>query len=663
MPVVAAASRTGAAAAVFAGLAPFAFHGRVAVRRSGALATGLDAACRGVGADSNEAGGDKVRERGAPSRTTRSEQAADDVESLPGIRFPDDRSERLLAITAAIADAVTTEQVFEAVVDQVGTALSASSSALILARPELGIAQLVRAIGYSPAAQAMLASTPLSGPDSFPALESLRTGEPVWIARTEDIRQRHPNLTAVMTPGRSYSVACLPVVAQGRILGSLAFTFEGSRGPLTDDDKSFLLLSARHSGQALERLRLFAAEQEGRVRAELLYGLARAVIGADKVEEVFEAALDAIRLGLGSERASILVFDAAGVMRFRGWRNLSEAYRRAVEGHSPWTREARDPQPILSGDVEADPAMASYLPVFRREGIGAVAFVPLVAGGRLIGKFMVYYPSRRELGKSEMDLARALANHVAAAIARFQSLAELQETVRFNEMFTGILGHDLRNPLAAISMAARVAMGRDGSADLLKPLSRIVNSGARMSRMIDQLLDFTRIRMVGGVPVNRTRVDLVPILSQVMDELDDAHPEWTLRMQEVGDTQGMWDPDRLSQVFSNLVANALQHGRPEGGVTVIVDGSVPELVRIEVRNAGSIPAERLGSLFEPLAGGRAHVRTTRGLGLGLHITRELVRAHGGKIDVSSDEERGTTFAVVLPREGDISAKSPAALSS
>ena len=150
------------------------------------------------------------------------------------------------------------------------------------------------------------------------------------------------------------------------------FTFDGARGPLTEEDKTFLLLAARHSGQALERLRLFAAEQEGRVRAELLYGLARAVIGADRVELVFEAALDAIRLGLGADRAAILVLDSAGVMRFRSWRNLSDEYRRAVEGHSPWGRGAHDPQPVVVPDVETDASMAPFptcsKPRFARSG-------------------------------------------------------------------------------------------------------------------------------------------------------------------------------------------------------------------------------------------------------------------------------------------------------
>jgi signal transduction histidine kinase len=423
-------------------------------------------------------------------------------------------------------------------------------------------------------------------------------------------------------------------------------TFEDARA-LDDEEAQFLLLIARYSGQALERLRLLAVEQQHRVRAELLYKLAAAVISAGRVEEIFDAALDAIARALGTDRASVLLFDGEGVMRFRAWRNLSDPYRAAVEGHSPWPVGARDPQPIVSGDVEADPTMAAYLSLFKAEQIGALAFIPLVGDGRLIGKFMVYYTRPRELTAQELELARAIANHVAAAVLRFRSLAQLQQTVHLNEMFAGILGHDLRNPLAAIITSARLAMKRAENDRIEKPLSRILSSGDRMTRMIDQLLDLTRVRLGGGIPILPTECDLLPVVRQVIDELDGAHPASTLHATSLGDTSGSWDQDRLSQLFSNLVGNAVQHGVAAGVVAVTVDGRGVDSVRVAVHNRGVIPTDRLATLFEPLAAQRLQKST--GLGLGLFITRELVRAHGGSIDVRSEQSAGTTFTVVLPR--------------
>src|SRR5581483_6077952 len=115
-----------------------------------------------------------------------------------------------------------------------------------------------------------------------------------------------------------------------------------------------------------------------RTQAEQLYRFAQAVVTAERVEQVFEAALDAIELSLGTSRASILLFDSEGVMRFRAWRGLSPEYRRAVDGHSPWKPDAMAPAPVLVPDVDADPAWAPYLQVFRAEGISALAFIPLV---------------------------------------------------------------------------------------------------------------------------------------------------------------------------------------------------------------------------------------------------------------------------------------------
>jgi signal transduction histidine kinase len=388
---------------------------------------------------------------------------------------------------------------------------------------------------------------------------------------------------------------------------------------------------------------------QARERAELLYRLVGGVVDANTVDDVFAAALDAIGTALQAPRASILVFDRQGTMRFRAWRGLSESYRHAVEGHSPWARDAQNPPPIAVTDVETDPTMTAYLPLFRAEGIGALAFIPLLAGGRLIGKFMVYYDRSRALSAHELGLGIAIANHVASAIVRYSAVQELEQAVRFNEMFTAILGHDLRNPLGGILATAEMAIRRPESDRFLKPLGRIIASGKRMARMIDQLLDFTRARVGTGIPLELKRIDVVPLARQVLDELAVAHREWPFRIDHVGDTGGVWDDDRLCQVFSNLVGNAIQHGVAEHGVEVHIDGSAAHAIRIRVRNMGAIPAELIPRIFDPLTGGERRREKSNGLGLGLFITQQIAKAHGGQVEVMSTEAEGTTFSVLLPR--------------
>jgi signal transduction histidine kinase len=197
--------------------------------------------------------------------------------------------------------------------------------------------------------------------------------------------------------------------------------------------------------------------------------------------------------------------------------------------------------------------------------------------------------------------------------------------------------------------SAHLALRRSEADKLTTPLLRIVTSGARMSRMIDQLLDFTRVRVGAGIPLVPRRLDLVPLLRQVMDELDDAYPDWVLTLEQQGDTWGTWDPDRLSQVFSNVVANSLQHGIPEEGLRVSIEGNAPDAVVVEVHNKGTVPDVLLPKLFEPMTGGQHRRDKSRGLGLGLYISQEILKAHGGRIDVRSSGKEGTTFTVLLPR--------------
>jgi signal transduction histidine kinase len=504
----------------------------------------------------------------------------------------------------------------------------------------------------------------LHSPLRMPVLDALAGDAPVWLGSQAELLERYPHLGPIVTAGRTYRISCLPIIVHGRRLGCLAFTFEGP--PVVQvEQRYFKQLIARYAGQALERLRLLDAERHSRAlaesaaarteaarhRAELLYRLVHEVNAATTAEQVYEAAMDAIERGLAAPRSAILAFDAAGVMRFRAWRGLSDTYRAAVEGHSPWGREVREPRPVVVADVEQEPTLGAFLPVLRREGIAALGFHPLVSSGRLIGKFMVYHDRPHTLGAHELEMAQAIADHAATAMTRFANLAELQQTVHFNEMFTGMLGHDLRNPLGAIMTSAQLTMRRTTAENLVKPLSRILSSGERMARMIDQLLDFTRIRVGSGIRIEPQPVDLWPLLRQVIDELEGTHPGVMLRLQlkEGSSTTGLWDADRLSQVFSNLVANAVRHGISEHGVTITVDGRAADGVQVWVHNMGGIALTLLPTLFEPMTTSERRRDRSQGLGLGLYISQQIVQAHRGQIEVTSDEVSGTTFAVRLPR--------------
>jgi len=221
---------------------------------------------------------------------------------------------------------------------------------------------------------------------------------------------------------------------------------------------------------------------------------------------------------------------------------------------------------------------------------------------------------------------------------RDQLLAETQRYARLMEVFIGVLTHDLRNPLTAIITASHMLKDEQD----FRVAMRIRQSADRMGRMIDQLLDFSRIKMGAGLPLDTRQIDLAPLGRMVLGELQAAYPDRRLTIHERGSLWGSWDRDRLAQLLSNLGGNACQHG--DDPIEISLDGSDPTVVRIAIKNSGSIPDELIGDLFEP----GARRGSSGGLGLGLYIAQQIAAAHGGSIQVTSSETT-TRFLVEMPR--------------
>jgi PAS domain S-box-containing protein len=240
---------------------------------------------------------------------------------------------------------------------------------------------------------------------------------------------------------------------------------------------------------------------------------------------------------------------------------------------------------------------------------------------------------------------------IEAAVAIYQDVTERKQSDRFRELFVGMLGHDLRNPLACIATGAGLLLQRGAlSPDDARVAERIDRAGDRMKRMIDQILDLTRSRLGGGIPVVPLPVELHDLVRRIVAELEAAHPGRTIRLSTSGEPRWQCDADRLGQAISNLVGNALEHTDPADPVDVSVTQPGAE-VRIAVHNGGSpIPAELLGVMFDPFRSCPATraKRASPGLGLGLYISQQIVASHGGRIEVTSSAEAGTTFTVILP---------------
>jgi len=440
-------------------------------------------------------------------------------------------------------------------------------------------------------------------------------------------------------------------------------------GRARSDDRSEREQALNHSVRLLRRLVWDLRRRER--DADQLMRVTTAIAEAVTPDQVFEAIVDETANVMAASSVGLWIVD--GEQRVRLVRSLG--YTDAAQAHfTEMLVDSKPRLPALDAIVRNEPLWLTsktellelypHLAEFvSAERPYSVACLPLQLHDHVFGALTFTFEGASPIDAERKTFLTLVARRSSQALERLHLVdverctrervevlnAELQQIVRFNEMFTAILGHDLRNPLAAITTAAQLALNRKQPEKISKPLTRILASSRRMARMIDQLLDFTRLRSGAGVPIECSSVDMGQVVRQVVDEIDYANPEWTLELQQHGDTAGHWDPDRLSQLFSNLVGNAVRHGAIEQGVRVRIDGNDHSTVSVSVHNGGAIHPDILPSVFDPMTGVRERRARSQGLGLGLFISNQVARAHGGSIDVQSSPEAGTTFTVSLPR--------------
>ncbi len=230
------------------------------------------------------------------------------------------------------------------------------------------------------------------------------------------------------------------------------------------------------------------------------------------------------------------------------------------------------------------------------------------------------------------------------------------------DMFLAILSHDLRNPLNSIGMSAQLIPGaRNDNLERTELAGQVSAGVAVMTRMISDLLDYTRTRLGAGMPVDRAPMDLGKLCREVVAEFQSGNPDVTITLASTGDLTGEWDRARLRQVISNLLGNAIQHGNRSAPNALMLKGEDHQVV-FTIHNHGTpIPPGELAKVFDPLARGagsqKPKINRPGSIGLGLYIARELVHAHGGTIGVTSSAEAGTVFTFHIPRHCPVIPKS------
>jgi signal transduction histidine kinase len=312
--------------------------------------------------------------------------------------------------------------------------------------------------------------------------------------------------------------------------------------------------------------------------------------------------------------------------------------------------------PIVIEHASADPRYCHH-EAPKRYQIESYVSVPIIrANGTYFGNLSALDPSPAKVAEPRIlsmftEFAALIASQLDHQVRQEQehrALLDERAAGELREQFIAILGHDLRNPLHAVYASGDMLERRLTDPQSLAFVSRIKTNVQRMSALIDDVLDFARGRLGGGIGLELTDVDNINAgLATVVQELQDAQPGCEIISHISVNRAVRCDLGRLQQVASNLLENALTHGLPHSPVRISARADENDLV-LEVWNAGEpIPAESLGKIFEPFW--RHSVSASRnGLGLGLHICSQIVRAHSGRISVASTRENGTQFTARLP---------------
>jgi signal transduction histidine kinase len=243
----------------------------------------------------------------------------------------------------------------------------------------------------------------------------------------------------------------------------------------------------------------------------------------------------------------------------------------------------------------------------------------------------------------------AIDQALAESITRFTNNLDASK-----DLFLGILGHDLKNPLGAITMSAHLINKKGPLNDLQKLLSeQITDSAERIGKIVTDLLDLTRARLGSGIPVQKQTMNFGETTNKIVEEIKVRHPDRTILFEVTGNVKGEGDTARIEQVISNLCGNAIQYGQADTPITVVVKQEA-ETITISVHNLGKpIPASAIATIFDSLVrgpDGDIQQRTgSTNLGLGLYIAKMIVISHRGDLSVKSNDADGTTFTASFPK--------------
>ncbi|HLL55846.1 MAG TPA: GAF domain-containing protein, partial [Myxococcaceae bacterium] len=571
-----------------------------------------------------------------------------------------DRTDGLQRLTAAISRALTTQEVAAVVVRQGLEVLGAQNGAVWLLTPDGRGLELLQVEHGDPVMVRDFRRLLLAA--DVPISEAVRTRAPVWVEAWEKQQHRYPAASEWMrTPPNGLSMACLPLEAENRVFGGLAFSFEGSRR-FSDEDRGFLEVLAGICAQGLERARLYESERRARERLALLASASEQLAASLEYETTLQTVA-----GLGVPALADFCFldvrDSEGEVR-RVARAASERKQALLAG----TRWAHSDHPELnlcalsSGKTALHPEIddawrrkvaggPEHLALLQQLELRSMLSVPLRSNGRLLGALTLCYgESERHHTEEDVQLAEELARRAAAGVENARLFQQSQQAIRLRDDFLSIAGHELNTPLTSLKLQVDSLRARPHEPDQAKrKLEKASQQISRLAKLVSALLDVSRITG-GRLKLEPQPMDLGhtvrEVANRLAEELNRSGSE--LRVHADEGVVGNWDSFRMDQVVTNLLSNAIKYGQGRG-IEVSVKAE-PDKATLVVKDGGiGIAPEAQPRLFQRFARAVSD-RHYGGFGLGLWIVKQVVEAHGGDIKVQSQPGDGSTFVVQLPRK-------------
>jgi len=431
----------------------------------------------------------------------------------------------------------------------------------------------------------------------------------------------------------------------------------------------------------LEMQRRSSSDKLSHILRQLIDAIANIPDGEKGIEQIYQQALVSLKKATGVERASILLFDPDGVMRFKAWLGLSDKYRSAVEGHTPWSQEDINPAPIVTYDIFADKELTPYFPVFTAEDMRGLAFIPLLYRSKVIGKFMLYSRVPYRFAH-EIEPAVTISHLVAYAVVRkkieeklklselnlekslvkeMQARSEAEKSVLQRDDFISIASHELKSPLTPILMNFQLvkrylekeAVQIPQANLMLNLFGKTEQQFNRYLQLVENLLDVSRITADRLV----LRKETFSLTKMVHDLLERHEAEFknfgyktTVNITKT-DVMVHCDKVRIEQVLSNLISNAIKYGLGNPlqiELSECINANESPKAKFVVIDQGiGVAKENQKKIFNRFERA-ANLINYGGLGLGLFISSNIVRAHDGELRIESEEGLGSTFTLELP---------------